>query len=201
MTKLLIKLCLLICVSLASEAVLAGPVRCSVNNQDSSCLTPITTAWQTAPTCPPSAGWTTIAPAQWIGSQYSAPNCNYQSPPTCPGGFHETVGASWNGSSWVGQQCQPNATQPTDPVTVCTAAAASHGLSFGPATAIVNKKQDAHGVTYLDFFPTYGVYYDEAGYSGNEWILGCNVDASGNVIYSVIFDYSSYFQTVGGGGG
>jgi hypothetical protein len=65
----------------------------------------------------------------------------------------------------------------------------------------VNKKQDVHGVTYLDFFPTYGVYYDEPGYAGNEWILGCNVDASGNVIYSVIFDYSSYFQTVGGGGG
>jgi hypothetical protein len=135
-TKLLIKLCLVICVSLGSQAVLAGPVLCSVNNQDSTCLTPITTVWQTAPTCPESAGWTTITPAQWIGSQFSAPQCNFQKRPTCPNGFTETSPPIWDGSSWSALGCAvPPPALPTMPqiAAACTAAVAPvhPGANFG----------------------------------------------------------------------
>ncbi|AXF12745.1 hypothetical protein CUJ91_32765 (plasmid) [Paraburkholderia graminis] len=89
----------------AGSAAMAGPVRCSVSNQDSTCVGHLTTAWQTPPMCPNQLGWTTAAPARWIGSQYSAPQCNYQAPPTCANGFNQTSAPSWNGSSWVGLGC------------------------------------------------------------------------------------------------
>ncbi|CAD6556405.1 hypothetical protein LMG28727_06093 [Paraburkholderia kirstenboschensis] len=96
----------------ASSATMAGPVRCSVSNQDSTCVGHLTTAWQTPPPCPNQPGWTTAAPAQWIGSQYSAPQCNYQAPPGCPAGTDQLVSPTWNGSSWTGLICQPKAPPP-----------------------------------------------------------------------------------------
>ncbi len=79
---------------------------CGAGNQDSTCLGRVTAAPQTPPACSTAAGWTTVAPAQWIGSQYSAPQCNYQAPPPpCPDGDTTTSPASWNGSEWIGPTC------------------------------------------------------------------------------------------------
>ncbi|REE07148.1 hypothetical protein B0G71_7629 [Paraburkholderia sp. BL27I4N3] len=118
-----VRIGLVACVLLGGSAAVAGPVRCSVNNQDSTCVGHLTTAWQTAPTCPNQPGWTTIAAAQWIGSQYSAPHCNYQAPPTCPSGFNQTSAPAWDGDSWVGLGCAvpPPAPPAFDPVSVCQA--------------------------------------------------------------------------------
>jgi hypothetical protein len=112
-------------VFLAGSDAMAGPVRCSVNNQDSTCVGHLTTAWQAAPTCPNQPGWTTIASAQWIGSQYSAPQCNYQAPPSCPANDVTVSGPSWTGSSWIGLACQAPAPQvPTaaDELAACKSA-------------------------------------------------------------------------------
>ncbi|MGF6997366.1 hypothetical protein P3T25_005743 [Paraburkholderia sp. GAS32] len=121
--SIFVRIALIVGVFLAGRDALAGPVRCSVNNQDSTCVGHLTTAWQTAPTCPNQPGWTTVASAQWIGSQYSAPQCNYQAPPSCPPGRVEAVPPSWNGSAWVGQACQI----PSAPQNVCP-----YGFASGP---------------------------------------------------------------------
>ncbi|MGF6996934.1 hypothetical protein P3T25_005309, partial [Paraburkholderia sp. GAS32] len=73
---------------------------------DSSCGSVIRTAAQSPPACSTAPGWTTGAAAQWQGSHFSSPQCNYQAPPSCPSGWIETVGPSWNGSAWVGMSCQ-----------------------------------------------------------------------------------------------
>jgi len=79
---------------------------CGAGNQDSTCLGRVTATPRTPPTCSTAAGWTTVVPAQWIGSQYSAPQCNYQAPPSpCPDGDTTTSPASWNGSQWVDPVC------------------------------------------------------------------------------------------------
>ncbi|ADG20615.1 hypothetical protein HDG35_007086 [Paraburkholderia sp. JPY681] len=104
LTKLIIRVGVYVCALLCSHAVLAGPVRCSVNNQDSTCVTQITTGWQTAPTCSSGPGYTTVSAAQWIGSKYSDPVCNYQAPPSCAPGWIQS-GPDWNGSSWVNLGC------------------------------------------------------------------------------------------------
>jgi len=121
--SIFVRITLIVGVFLTGSDAFAGPVRCSVNNQDSTCVGHLTTAWQTAPTCPAQAGWTTVASAQWIGSQYSAPQCNYQAPPPCPPGRVEAVPPSWNGSAWVGQVCQI----PPAPQNVCP-----YGFASGP---------------------------------------------------------------------
>ncbi|MGF6658582.1 hypothetical protein QF000_000226 [Paraburkholderia atlantica] len=115
--KLLGRMGLLLCLALASGTSIAGPARCSPGNQDSSCVGMITTAWQAPPTCPTDAGWTTVAAAQWIGSQYSAPQCNYQAPPICPAGYDQT-GPDWNGSAWVNLRCNP---RNPPPITIVSA--------------------------------------------------------------------------------
>lgn len=84
-----------------------SPARCSYGNQDSTCVTPLYTRWQAAPTCPSDPGWTTAVAAAWIGSKYTQPQCAYQPPPTCPSGQVQTAAPVWNGSSWVGMSCNP----------------------------------------------------------------------------------------------
>jgi hypothetical protein len=97
----------------ALHPAFSAPVVCSYGYQDSSCTPAITAAPQAAPTCSTAAGWTTAAAATWIGSQYTAPQCNYQAPPSCPSGDITTSAASWNGSAWVGLGCQAPVIIPT----------------------------------------------------------------------------------------
>jgi hypothetical protein len=108
LTKVFIRIGLIVCTLLASHTVIAGPVRCSVNNQDSTCVGQITTAWQTAPTCPSTPGYSTVAAAQWMGSQYSAPQCHYEPAASCPAGYDQS-GPVWDGSDWGNLTCIPQA--------------------------------------------------------------------------------------------
>lgn len=129
-TRIFMRIAVLAGMVTASSAAMAGPVRCSVSNQDSTCVGHLTTAWQTPPTCPNQPGWTTVALAQWIGSQYSAPQCNYQTPPSCPPSFTTVTGPQWTGSSWTSPVCQapsppPPAQPPGNLASICESAIAA----------------------------------------------------------------------------
>ncbi|MBB4518268.1 hypothetical protein GGD68_007074 [Paraburkholderia fungorum] len=155
----------------ASSTANAGPVRCSVNNQDSTCVGHLTTAWQTAPTCPNQPGWTTIASAQWIGSQYSAPQCNYQAAPTCPSGYDQ-VGPSWNGNSWVGLSCTPRS--PPDPTAGCMANLPAGWTITGQTSNTRNMTFPA-GISGLFFTGTGDTWVDKCGTTHVNTVLICEV--------------------------
>lgn len=82
---------------------------CQTGSQDSTCVTMIHSAPQTPPTCSTAAGWTTVAPATWIGSRYTSPACNYAAPPadcsTNGAGWLTTSPSSWTGSAWTSPVC------------------------------------------------------------------------------------------------
>ena len=107
--------CLLAAV-VAPVPLRAASSGCAPGWQDATCLTRISHAVVPPPTCSASAGWSTTAPAKWIGSGYSAPQCNYQAAPTCPNaaGWTTVAGASWTGSSWTAPSCNYQA-PPTCP--------------------------------------------------------------------------------------
>jgi len=114
-----------VCLATAGGHAVGGPLRCSAGNQDSTCAPHVSSAWQTPPTCPAQPGWTTVASAVWIGSQYSAPQCNYQAPPQCPTGWVTTASPGWTGNSWTGPFCQMP--QPPGPNSC------QYGFASGPA--------------------------------------------------------------------
>jgi hypothetical protein len=115
---------------LVGRTAIAGPLHCAYGNQDSTCVPTISAGWQAAPTCSSAPGWTTVAGATWIGSQYTAPQCNYQAAPTCPTGYNETSAPYWNGYQWVGIGCSLPPASPQDPGTQCTAAIPA-GFTYG----------------------------------------------------------------------
>ncbi|WP_152035601.1 hypothetical protein [Paraburkholderia caledonica] len=92
-----------------AQIALANPVVCSPGYWDATCNPRINAGYQAAPTCSSDPGWTTVSPAQWQGSHFSSPQCNYQAPPSCPAGTTQSVAPAWNGAAWVGLSCQPNA--------------------------------------------------------------------------------------------
>ncbi|MGF6472617.1 hypothetical protein QFZ89_007868 [Paraburkholderia youngii] len=202
MTKLIIRMALAVCAVLLSHAAVAGPVRCSVNNQDSTCVGHITTVWQTAPTCPTDPGWTTVAAAQWIGSQYTAPQCNYQAPQECPSGFTQTSPPVWTGSNWTLPLCQP--VTPQKPTIVSAtgfwvwADCGSYlgGSKTGPIPLAVYKDIWSDGsTTYYQFFfgKQYPVSVDSQGrYYVNE--LGDNWDTDQGNGYPL----ASLYETAAG---
>lgn len=114
-----------VCAVLVAHIAMANPVVCSPGYYDATCNGKIAAAYQTPPSCSTGPGWTTVTSAQWIGSQYSAPQCSYQAPPSCPANWVTAVGPSWNGSSWVGEVCQPPAAPGPD---TC-----QYGFSSGPS--------------------------------------------------------------------
>ncbi|WP_205814950.1 hypothetical protein [Burkholderia sp. Ac-20345] len=120
-----------------ANLVFAGPARCSYGNQDSTCVNPIRSAPIAQPQCSTGAGWTTVSASVWQGSQWSAPQCNYQAPPTCPSGYDQQSAPVWNGSSWVGIVCAPQAPQVTqaDQQQACANAAAAYGKFINPVSA------------------------------------------------------------------
>lgn len=103
----------------------AQHAHCSYGWQDSSCVTPVYRAAQTPPTCSTDPGWTTVAAAQWIGSRFSAPQCAYQAPPSCPADYDQESSPVWNGLSWVGLACIPRAPAHLPPTAICASAASS----------------------------------------------------------------------------
>jgi hypothetical protein len=186
-----IRISLIACALLSGSAAVAGPVRCSVNNQDSTCVGHLTTTWQTAPTCPNQPGWTTIAAAQWIGSQYSAPQCNYQAPPSCPPGTTQAAGATWNGANWVGLWCLPNTPPPVDPQTACMTNLPAGWAITGTATDTRNT-QFPSGIRGLFFAGTGDSWVDKCGVEHTNTELVCEVHTSDNsfVTWTQVVNYN-----------
>jgi hypothetical protein len=112
-----------VCAVLVAHIAMANPVVCSPGYYDATCNGRIAAAYQTPPSCSTGPGWTTQASAQWQGSHFSSPQCNYQAPPQCQSGWQTTSSPSWNGSSWVGLSCQP----PPPPTNPC-----QYGFASGP---------------------------------------------------------------------
>ncbi|WP_321936228.1 hypothetical protein [Paraburkholderia sp. J8-2] len=108
----------------AASAKAEAPAHCSYGYQDSSCLGPQYRAAQTPPQCSSGPGWTTVTAAVWQGSKFSAPQCNYEAPPTCALGYDQYSAPVWDGSSWVGLSCIPQA-PPVSPPTQLAACEAT----------------------------------------------------------------------------
>jgi hypothetical protein len=189
--KLIVRLLLLASLLLVGRTAIAGPLHCAYGNQDSTCVGTISAAWQAAPTCPTAPGWTTVAGATWIGSQYTAPQCNYQAAPTCPTGYNETSAPSWNGYQWVGIGCSLPPASPEDPGTQCTAAMPA-GFTFGEQAGFNPGSWNNPSFTpggYLYGIPRsdavyaaslYGPpYQDACGTSNPDYIGYCGINPSG----------------------
>ncbi|MBB5428811.1 hypothetical protein OKW33_006331 [Paraburkholderia atlantica] len=182
--KLLRRIGLLLCLAFASGTSIAGPARCSPGNQDSSCVGMITTAWQAPPTCPTDAGWTTVAAAQWIGSQYSAPQCNYQAPLTCPSDYAQTSAAYWTGSAWVPPVCVPRAPVPPQPTLpqlsgVCSSALNEFGVYSTFSTALLDGLPQP--VRYGGYQPSQGTTFVKNYTGAFDTIWAYDANGSGNV--------------------
>jgi hypothetical protein len=176
--KLIVRLLLLAGLLLVGRTAIAGPLHCAYGNQDSTCVPTISAAWQAPPTCSGAPGWTTVAAATWIGSQYSAPQCDYQAPPSCAPGYTQTTPPTWNGSTWVGMVCWPNA-PPPNPMTTCES-----GVPAGySVTNFLNSSahdSDYPSDTGLEFGGTGPEYTTECS-SSNTYFLFCFVSPGGNV--------------------
>ncbi len=135
----IIRSAIAVCLAACGYTAFAAPYGCVYGYEDNTCLQPIRAAPQVAPTCSPAPGWTTVTPAQWQGSHYSAPQCSYQAAPTCPAGYAQTSAPGWNGLTWSNPGCAAppppgNITVPgggsSDPVANCTVAANANGLTI-----------------------------------------------------------------------
>lgn len=170
---------------LSGQGMGCSPVRCSPGNEDSTCITPIVTAWQTPTNCSTGPGWTTTTPAKWIGSQYTAPTCNYQAPPSCPGGYTEISPPSWNGATWVGLACVPSLPPPPDPVAICQNTVPS-GFSITSQDSTTPANLASWGKKFpggtLLIFGAVGPSYTSECHGGQDlYILGCSVSPAGGL--------------------
>jgi hypothetical protein len=202
LVRAIVRVLLPICFLLFARVALAGPARCSYGNQDSTCTTPLVNAWQPQPQCPTGAGYTTLVPSSWIGSQWSPPQCNYQAPPTCPPTDIEVSPPTWNGSSWSGPMCQaPSPPPPQDPVAMCTAQVPYPYTASTPFTHSTQYDAFAAEVGYsgdIAFLASgHGpVYQNECGNDHYEYGLACFVTPSNTFAGWYIF--ASNTTTCGG---
>lgn len=129
---------------LASLAANAQPMHCSPGFQDSSCGGVLLNAPQVAPTCSTADGWTTVLPAVWQGSKYSAPTCSYTPPPICGTGMTQVVTPTWNGSAWIGLACTAPPAQIPPPLAASAGNAGMYGYfttklsAAGSQTFVIN---------------------------------------------------------------
>lgn len=139
-----VRAALLSAAAVSVSTAFAGPARCSYGNQDSTCTTPISSAPIPQPQCSTGAGWTTAAAAVWQGSHWSAPQCNYQAPPSCPIGYVQVAPPSWTGTSWIPPTCIPSAppTMPADQQQACANAAAGYGKFISPVSAFIGPQSE-----------------------------------------------------------
>jgi hypothetical protein len=205
--KLIVRLLLLASLLFAGRTAIAGPLHCAYGNQDSTCVPTISAAWQAAPTCSPAPGWTTVAGATWIGSQYTAPQCNYQAPPTCPSGDTTTSSATWNGSQWVGLGCQPPPANNPPPYSQQCTAELPRGFMFGSQAGFNPGSWDnpsfANG-GYLYGIPRSDTVYAASLY-GPPYLNGCGISTEDYIAYCGV-NPSGWFDqmvevTEGGGSG
>ncbi|NUX57929.1 hypothetical protein FSB65_31795 [Paraburkholderia sp. JPY418] len=190
-----------LCSVLAAHVALANPVVCSPGYWDATCNGRINAGYQTPPTCSSGPGYTTVSAAQWIGSKYSDPVCNYQAPPSCAPGWIQS-GPDWNGSSWVNLGC----TAPSPPPKTIVSATGFWvwadcgsylgGSKTGPIPLAVYQNNWSDGsTTYYQFFfgKQYPVSVDSQGrYYVNE--LGDNWDTDQGNGYPL----ASLYETAAG---
>ena len=177
----------------------AAPVRCSYGYQDSTCTTPIRNGPIPQPQCSTGAGWTTTAAAVWQGSRWSAPQCNYQAPSTCPVGQVMTSPPVWNGSSWSQPACQlpaPQLPAQKNWAQICNAAVAAAQkfyvtflnsdfapYQFGTGVSTMVGGRWGTGPSYVD-----------GDYSGNDYEVKCAVRIDNGTIYQLQFWPVSGYQ-------
>lgn len=192
----------LFCSILSANIAMAGnPVVCTPGYYDATCNAPISRPYQTPATCSTGPGWTTVASASWIGSQWTAPQCSYTPPPTCAPGYDQTGAPWWNGSSWVGLSCQPSA--PKDPSSMCNAQVPAEYTATGswnaydltdPTNArIAAQAASVYGIpAYTNVFTrSYdGPTYSLPCYDRNNWGAACYVNGS-NVVGVIMAQASS----------
>jgi len=112
----LMRLAVVIWLLCFAQVSFAQDTDCSPGNQDATCIQPIRHGVIPPPVCSTAAGWTTVTPAKWIGSGYTAPACDYQAPSACStaAGWTTLTPAAWNGTSWSAPNCSYQA-PPTCP--------------------------------------------------------------------------------------
>lgn len=201
-TGAIVRIFFTLCIVFGAGSAVAGPLRCSYGNQDSTCTTPISAGWQPQPQCSTGPGWTTVGGSTWIGSQWTAPQCNYQAPPSCPTGFNQTSAPWWNGSSWVGLGCASPPSVPTNPVAACTAAvppgysssASWKQVSGGIVWDALAQQAGISGYSSeWELFPAFGPAYSSACGSGNEYDGMCYA-RSDNSVAGIIMSESLNFS-------
>jgi hypothetical protein len=170
-TKAIRTVLLLVALWATSQGAFASAAGCPSGYQDNTCLSRLVFGAETPQQCPTSPGYTTVSPAQWIGSQYSAPQCNYEAPPSCPPGYVQG-GPNWNGSSWVDLSCIPQA--PAIPTIVASAGfyvwetceSMTNGNQSGTMPVLVYKATWSNGSTsYYQYWlsKTWEVLQDSSG--------------------------------------
>ncbi|MGF6755255.1 hypothetical protein P3T16_002650 [Paraburkholderia sp. GAS42] len=159
------------------------PVGCGDGNQDAQCLTPTYQAPQIQPACSTAAGWTTAAAAQWIGSRWTSPTCNYQAEPVCPPGDTTVSPAVWTGSTWTAPSCAappPIPPSTPDPMTSCQTSVPS-GFSLAGFMNANGHDPSFPGDAVLEWNGSGPVYETECHGGQNLYFLMCSVSPGGNV--------------------
>lgn len=99
------------CFSMAGTLAVAAPVGCLLGYADNACVQRVSHSAVAPPAGCTGAGQTVSAAPRWQGTYWSAPQCSYTPPPSCPPGTTQASSPSWNGSSWVGLVCTANPPQ------------------------------------------------------------------------------------------
>lgn len=195
------KFALAACLLSTSFVALAGPVRCSMGNEDSSCNGPIATSYQAAPSCPASEGYKTVTASSWAGAYWTTPTCSYTSPPSCPGGYVQTSAPTWDGSQWLGPGCLPSApaVTPSDPVMICKDKAVAGGGMITSATVATSETSGSYW--RVNLIPVTGPYYQDGGVTTNQYEVQCLIAQSSGTVQNFGFYPMSYGQPSTGGGG
>lgn len=176
----------------------AAPVRCSYGYQDSTCTTPLRNGPIPQPLCSTGPGWTTTTAAVWQGARWSAPQCNYQAPPSCPAGQVMTSAPMWNGSSWSQPVCQlpaPQLPAQTNWAQICNQAAAARGYSTHFTNSMFNPYTFGTGVATMggDDGMAIGPPYINGDLSTNQYDATCFVRIDNGAIYQLwIVEYDGY---------
>nr|WP_261530808.1 hypothetical protein [Burkholderia multivorans] len=189
---------LLAAAAVSVSTAFAGPARCSYGNQDSTCTTPISSAPIPQPQCSTGPGWTTVSASVWQGSQWSAPQCNYQAPPSCPAGQVMTSAPMWNGSSWSQPVCQlpaPQLPAQTNWAQICDQASAARGYSTHFTNSMFHPYTFGTGVATMggEDGMAIGPPYINGDLSTSQYDATCFVRIDNGAIYQLgIVEYDGY---------
>jgi hypothetical protein len=204
--KRLTKTATAVAMSLIAQVSFAGVAGCVPGWQDNTCVTAIVHGYIQPPTCSSAPGWTTAAAAQWIGSQWTQPQCNFVQQPSCPAGQTQVQPASWNGAQWVGLSCAPPA-PPSAPIggiqaleNDCKNRTAATGLQFEDNTQIQSEVVPQVDETNITITPMLGPESEEGVSQSNQWSSVCQYRTGSTTPFNT-FVVPLPIDTPGGEGG